>query len=43
MSDGKRTTPVFRREAVRLALTSGRKRREIVNDLTVRPCAIGQR
>ncbi len=35
MSHGKRPTPEFRREAVRLALTSGRTRREIANDLGV--------
>lgn len=35
MSHGKRPTPEFRREAVRLALTSGRTRREIADDLGV--------
>jgi transposase len=35
MSNGKRPTPEFRREAVRLALTSGRTRREIAEDLGV--------
>ena len=35
MSHGKRPTPEFRREAVRLALTSGRTRREIAADLGV--------
>ena len=35
MSNGKRPTPEFRREAVRLALTSGRTRREIADDLGV--------
>jgi transposase len=35
MSHGKRPTLEFRREAVRLALTSGRTRREIANDLGV--------
>ncbi|WP_083098655.1 transposase [Pseudophaeobacter leonis] len=35
MSHGKRQTPEFRREAVRLALTSGRTRREIAGDLGV--------
>lgn len=33
MCHGKRPTPEFRREAVRLALTSGRTRREIADDL----------
>ncbi len=33
MGNGKRPTPEFRREAVRLALTSGRTRREIAEDL----------
>ena len=33
MSNGKRPTPEFRREAVRLALTSGRTRREVADDL----------
>jgi transposase len=35
MGNGNRPTPEFRREAVRLALTSGRKRREIAEDLGV--------
>lgn len=35
MSHGKRPTPEFRREAVRLALTSGRTRREIAEDLDI--------
>lgn len=35
MSQGKRPTPEFRREAVRLALTSGRTRREIAEDLGI--------
>lgn len=35
MSQGKRPTPEFRREAVRLALTSGRTRREIAEDLDI--------
>jgi transposase len=35
MSKGKRPTPEFRREAVRLALTSGRTRREIAEDLGI--------
>ena len=35
MSHGKRPTPEFRREAVRQALTSGRTRREIADDLGV--------
>lgn len=35
MSHGKRPTPEFRREAVRLALTSGRTRREIADDLGI--------
>ena len=33
MGNGNRPTPEFRREAVRLALTSGRIRREIAEDL----------
>ena len=33
MRNGNRPTPEFRREAVRLALTSGRPRREIAEDL----------
>ena len=33
MGNGNRLTPEFRREAVRLALTSGRTRREIAEDL----------
>ncbi|WP_267140509.1 phage integrase N-terminal SAM-like domain-containing protein, partial [Anianabacter salinae] len=32
MGNGNRPTPEFRREAVRLALTSGRTRREIAED-----------
>nr|WP_236628158.1 IS3 family transposase [Sulfitobacter sp. HI0129] len=35
MSNGKRPTPEFRREAVRLALTSGRTRGEIADDLGI--------
>lgn len=35
MSNGKRPTPEFRREAVGLALTSGRTRREIADDLGI--------
>lgn len=35
MSNGKRPTPEFRREAVRLALKSGRTRREIADDLGI--------
>lgn len=35
MGNGYRPTPEFRREAVRLALTSGRTRREIAEDLGV--------
>jgi transposase len=35
MGNGNRPTPEFRREAVRLALTSGRTRREIAEDLGV--------
>ena len=35
MSKGKRPTPEFRREAVRLALTSGRTRRDIADDLGI--------
>ncbi len=35
MGRGNRSTPEFRREAVRLALTSGRTRREIAEDLGI--------
>jgi transposase len=35
MGRGNRTTPEFRREAVRLALTSGRTRKEVAEDLGV--------
>ena len=35
MGPGNRLTPEFRREAVRLALSSGRTRREIANDLGI--------
>lgn len=35
MSHGNRPTPEFRREAVRLALTSGRTRKEVAYDLGV--------
>ena len=35
MGNGTRPTPEFRREAVRLALTSGRTRREIAEDLGI--------
>lgn len=35
MGNGNRLTPEFRREAVRLALTSGRTRREIADDLGI--------
>ncbi|MBU9700082.1 IS3 family transposase [Rhodobacteraceae bacterium HSP-20] len=35
MGNGNRPTPEFRREAVRLALTSGRMRREIAEDLGI--------
>jgi transposase len=35
MGKGNRPTPEFRREAVRLALTSGRTRREIAEDLGI--------
>lgn len=35
MGNGSRPTPEFRREAVRLALTSGRTRREIAEDLGI--------
>lgn len=35
MGNGNRPTPEFRREAVRLALTSGRTRREIAQDLGI--------
>lgn len=35
MGNGNRPTPEFRREAVRLALTSGRPRREIAEDLGI--------
>lgn len=33
MANGNRPTPEFRRQAVRLALTRGRTRREIADDL----------
>jgi transposase len=35
MSRGNRSAPEFRREAVRLALTSGRTRREVASDLGI--------
>ena len=35
MGNGNRPTAEFRREAVRLALTSGRRRREIAEDLGI--------
>ena len=35
MENGNRPTPEFRREAVRLALTSGRTRRAIAEDLGI--------
>ena len=35
MGNGNRSTPEFRREAVRQALTSGRTRREIAEDLAI--------
>ena len=35
MGNGNRPTPEVRREAVRLALTSGRTRREIAEDLGI--------
>lgn len=35
MGNGNRPTPEFRREAVRLALSSGRTRREISEDLGI--------
>ena len=35
MGNGNRPTPEFRREAVRLALTSGRTRREVAADLGI--------
>ena len=35
MGNGNRPTPEFRREAVRLALTSGRTRRDIADDLGI--------
>jgi transposase len=35
MGNGNRPTPEFRREAVRLALTNGRTRREIAQDLGI--------
>jgi len=35
MINGNKVTPEFRREAVRLALTSGRTRREIASDLGI--------
>ena len=48
MGNGNRPTPEFRREAVRLALTGGRTRREIAEDLGIglstltRPHVCGQ-
>ena len=35
MSHGNRPTPEFRREAVRLALTGGRTRKEVADDLGI--------
>lgn len=35
MGNGNRPTPEFRCEAVRLALTTGRTRREIAEDLSI--------
>jgi transposase len=35
MGNGNRPTPEFRREAARLALTSGRTQREIAEDLGI--------
>jgi len=35
MGNANRPTPEFRREAVRLALTNGRTRREIAEDLGI--------
>ena len=35
MSHGKRPTPEFRRAAVRIALTSGLKRKQVADDLGV--------
>ena len=35
MGNGNKPTPEFRREAVRLALTSGRTRREVAADLGI--------
>lgn len=35
MGNGNRPTPEFRREAVRLALSSGRTRREVAEDLGI--------
>ena len=35
MGRGNKTTPEFRREAVRLALTSGRTRKEVADDLGI--------
>ena len=35
MGRGNRSTPEFRREAVRLALTSGRTRKEVAEDLGI--------
>jgi transposase len=35
MGNGNRPTPAFRRDAVRLALTSGRTRREVAEDLGI--------
>jgi transposase len=40
MGNGNRPTPEFRREAVRLALTSGRTRREVAEDLGIGPSTL---
>lgn len=43
MGNGNRPTAEFRREAVRLALTSGRTRREIAEDLGIGLSGHGRR
>ena len=40
MGNGNRPTPEFRHEAVRLALTSGRARRESADDLGIGPSTL---
>jgi transposase len=43
MGNGNTPTPEFRREAVRLALTGGRTRREIAEDLGIGLSALTRR